>query len=184
MDERYANVLEETKKEFSDFKLSPKSESRLMKAINTFLLIISFGKNKTFMDGFITTIGETVYTPSSWDAFPDIVKAVVIRHERMHMRQEKRYTLPLYYALYILIFFPIGLAYGRAKLEMEAYAEGMLAKAEFNGLDSIRTPKYKEWIVSQFTTSQYIWMWPFPKTVGGWFDKALKEIEGKLGKKA
>lgn len=184
MDERYASVLEETEKEFSGFKLVQKTDSRLMKIISTLLTVISFGQNRTFMTGYITTLGVTIYTPSSWDTLPDLVKAVVVRHERIHMRQEKRYPRFIYQIIYLLLPFPVGLAYGRAKLEMEAYAEGMLAKAEYDGLNSIKSAKYKEWIVSQFTTAKYIWMWPFPKMVGKWFDKALIEIEGKLRKKA
>ena len=76
-------------------------------------------------------------------------------------------------------FFPLGLAYGRARIEWEAYVETMRATRDHLGIDELRSPALRAHIVKQFTSGAYGWMWPFPKAVNRWYDAALIEIEGE-----
>jgi hypothetical protein len=79
--------------------------------------------------------------------------------------------------LYLLPFFPLGLAYGRARLEWEAYVETLRATADLAGIDAARAPELREKIIRRFTGPDYGWMWPFERTVTRWYDAALAEIE-------
>ena len=83
--------------------------------------------------------------------------------------------------LYLLPFFPLGLAYGRARIEWEAYAETLRATAELKGLDAARALSMRLYVVQQFTSSAYGWMWPFPSAINKWYDEVLTELEAGTG---
>jgi hypothetical protein len=80
--------------------------------------------------------------------------------------------------VYLVPFFPLGLAYGRARLEWEAYVETLRATAEHYGLDAVRAPDLRDRIIERFTGPDYGWMWPFPRTVGRWYDETVSVLEG------
>ena len=86
-----------------------------------------------------------------------------MRHERVHLRQRRRYGDLVMTFLYLVPFFPLGLAYGRARIEWEAYTETMRATAELLGSDARDRTALRAHIVQQFTSGAYGWMWPFPK---------------------
>lgn len=173
---RFFELSEEVRAEFPDLLFKYKDESPLMKLLNAFLLFVTFGQQKTFMTHFITTVGHTIYLPVIWDSMTEWARCSVLRHERVHMRQQKRYGTVLFAVLYILPFFPLGLAYFRARFEWEAYRETMQVSFEQHGSRMLKDAKYKEYIVSFFVTGAYGWMWPFRRTVEGWYDEAVKEI--------
>jgi len=168
-------LLKEISAEFPDFKTVSKPDSRLMRALSWFLLIVTFGTQKAFMSSYITTIGHTVYVPAGWDLRPEEGRVEVMRHERVHMRQQRRYGRVLFTFLYLVPFFPLFLAYGRAKLEMEAYAESVRAKAQLRGSAYVQTKEFKAWLTSQFVTGSYGWMWIYKPTVVKWIDKAIAD---------
>lgn len=174
--EEYIKLLEETKNEFPNFEIIQKNDSKLMVAIDFFLKIVSLGKLKTFMTGFITTIGEKVYVPKGWDSYPASSKAKVIRHEKIHMKQAKKYGRFLFSILYIFLPFPIGIAYFRKKFEQEAYEESLKALYEYNGEKSL-TPKLREETIKHFISSEYFWMWPWKKNVEEWYDSVIEKIK-------
>lgn len=171
-----AELCTEIKSEFPDFGLVPKSESGFMKAINAFLLAATFGQLNRFMTSYITTIGHTVYTPSGWDQMEEVSKVVVLRHERVHMRQQRRYGRLLFSFLYLLPFFPLFLAYWRRKFEMEAYEESMRAEVELRGTAVVFSSQYRDWMVSQFVGPQYGWMWPFKGAVTRWCMDTVEKV--------
>ena len=173
--ENYKNLLVEIKSEFSDFEIVEKEKSVLMKFIDAALKIITFGQMKFFMTNFITTIGNKVYVPGSWEDATATSKAEIIRHERVHMRQAKKYGRFLFSVLYLLVPLPSGLAYFRKKFEQEAYEESLRALYEYHG-EKAFTPALKERMIAHFTTAQYFWMWPFRKSVEAWYDEAVKKI--------
>ncbi len=176
-------LIAEIKSEFPNFTVIPKADSLLMKWINLFMLLISFGKNQ-FMDDYITTIGTTVYSNNGWDGMKLETRATVLRHERIHMRQQKRYTWPLFAFLYLFPFFPVCFAYFRARMELEAYAETVRADLDYYGTNVIWSDKYKSWLVSQFTGPGYCWMFIFPKTVEKWINAAIDDaVNAKFGVK-
>ena len=76
--------------------------------------------------------------------------------------------------VYLVPFFPLFLAYGRARIEWEAYTETLRATAEVYGIDAAE--RLHDPIVSRFVGGEYGWMWPFPRTIHRWFDEAIAQI--------
>ena len=72
---------------------------------------------------------------------------------------------------------PDGLAYGRALLEREAYAETLRAVAASEGILAARSDALRREIVRRFTGPDYGWMWPFPRAVRGWIHQTITAIE-------
>lgn len=179
MEEEYEKVLKETVSEFSDFELVQKQDSTLMKVIDVILKVITFGQMKSFMGGFITTLGNKMYVPQSWSVLPAASKAKIIRHERIHMRQSKKYTRILFSIMYLFLPLPIGVAFFRKKFEQEAYEESLIAINEYLGEKALLSPELKKNIVDHFTTANYFWMWPFKKNVEAWYDSVVKKILDK-----
>ena len=165
--------------EFAEFKIVPKANSRFMRTIGLLLRIVSFGSMGTFMSQFTTTIGTTIYTPTNWNSYQETQKVGVICHERIHMRQEQRMGF-WYKPYYLLWFFPIGFAYGRMKLEREAYAESIRFRASAYGVESVMGSKYRERMIGHFTSAEYIWMWPFRKGHEEWFDDIVRGLPSRL----
>jgi len=174
--EEYQKILNETTNEFPDFEILPKKESKLMKVIDIALKIITFGQMKNFMTGFITTIGNKVYVPETWDNNTLTSKAEIIRHERIHMRQAKRYGRFLFSLLYLALPLPTVFAYFRKKFEQEAYEESLKALYEYHG-ESVFTPRLKNFFISHFVSANYFWMWPFQKNLESWYDGVVSKIK-------
>jgi hypothetical protein len=173
-------LIAETRREFPGFRLVPKRASRLARAIDLALRVITFGAQRRFLTHYHTVLFDVLYLPDSWDATPDTDRVITLRHERVHMRQRRRYGDLLFAFLYLVPFFPVGLAYGRAHLEWEAYAETLRATAELAGIEAARSPELRERIVRQFTGAAYVWMWPFPRMVLRWHARALDAIAREL----
>ena len=176
--EGYDALLAEIKQEFPDFKVLKKSESTLMKVIDKTLKVISFGKMNSFMDDFITTIGNTVYVPEKWDVRSASTKAITMRHERVHMRQSQRVGRVLFSLSYLFFPVPTLFAYYRTKFEKEAYEESLKAIHEYYG-SKFFTAALKEKIVSHFTSAEYMWMWVNKKSVEYWYDSVVAGITKK-----
>jgi hypothetical protein len=104
----------------------------------------------------------------------DVDRVILLRHERVHLRQRERMGDVVMAFVYLVPFFPLFLAYGRARIEWEAYEETITATAELLGLDRARA--LKPHIVRRFVSADYGWMWPFPQVVEGWFDEHLATL--------
>lgn len=183
--ERYNILLKDLLDE--GITIEPKASKWYWKAIASILLVISFGQIK-FMESSTTTIGNVIGTPSSWESFPDASKYETLLHETRHIRQYKKFGLgnawvgiiPVGFA-YLFLPFPVGIAYCRAKLEQEGYEESIRAIIQLSGLTAAL--ESKTFFVSQFTSANYLWMWPFKSNVEKWFDAAVRRIaieEGAL----
>lgn len=170
------DFLAEMAREFPRFRVIEKRHSPLSRAIDIFLKTITFGGQREFMTRYYTVIGDRLYVPKSLDEVDPIEAVITLRHERIHLRQRRRYTMVGMTLLYLVFPFPLGLAYGRARIEWEAYTETLRAVYELRGRHALRDPSLKRRIVSQFTSPAYGWMWPFKKTVERWFDDAVAEI--------
>ena len=177
MDTELAQLEAEVQKEFPGFKVVQKANSRLMKTINIFLKVITFWKMKDFMKSFITTMGVTVYVPSTWDKRPTQSRMAVLRHERVHMRQARKYTRLLFSFLYLFFPLPVGLAYFRMKFEKEAYEETLRALKEYYGIESISNSRFRDDLIKHFTTAEYFWMWPFRKNLEKWYDSFVEKLK-------
>lgn len=175
---RWHALVESVTVEFPDFKLVWKRDSTFMKAIDLGLRILTFGQMRQFMTSFITTIGTTMYVHSGWDTLTESEKMIVLRHERVHMRQSKRYGFLLFSFLYLFFPLPLFLSYFRAKFEKEAYEETLRAVRDYvpNWALVIQLPTFRESILKHFTTAEYAWMWPFRKSLERWYDGAVAEL--------
>ncbi len=169
------DLMASARREFPGFELVFKADNRLMRAIDVFLKVASLGTNRDFMRSYYTTIGRTVYLPSSWELAGPENRVVDLRHELVHMRQAARHGRILFSFLYLFFPLPVGLAWFRAKFEKEAYEETLRAKAEIFGAMAVAESD-PERIVRQFTTSRYLWMWPFKKSVQKWYQRTLEKV--------
>ncbi len=168
--------LEEVRAEFPGFQIVAKEGDTFSKVVHTLLRAVTFGTQRHYLSHYHTVIGNTLYVPRSWDALDDVGRVILLRHERVHLRQRRRYTFAGLTFLYLIPIFPLGLAWGRARIEWEAYVETLRATAELEGLDAARAPELRAEIIRRFTGGDYGWMWPFPEQIGRWFDQALEEI--------
>ena len=178
--EVYATIVEETKKEFPTFEIIPKGSSKLMKAADIALRIISFNQMNSFMTSFVTTVGERVYVPHGWTERDYLARAATLRHERVHMRQKKRLGMILFMLQYFLWVLPAVFAVGRRKLEQEAYAESLRASVEYWGPSMLDDKSYREHIIGQFTGANYLWTWPFRGHLEAWYDDLVTTIRREL----
>ncbi len=173
-------VLAEIRSEFPTFRIVNKRESFLSQIIDIALKLVTLGQQREFLTNYHTVLGTTLYVPDSWPSASDVDRAILLRHERVHLRQRRRYGFPLMAFLYLVPFFPLGLAYGRAKIEWEAYTETLRATGELMGVDAARSPALRRRIVARFTGAAYGWMWPFPRQVERWYDTAIQQLENTL----
>lgn len=173
-------TIEEIQVEFPCFRIISKRTSALSIFIHLLLKILTFGAQNRYLTEYHTVIGNTLYVPDDWAEIPCIDRVITLRHERVHLRQTRKYGFLLMAFLYLIPFFPVGLAYPRARLEWQAYTESLRATAQLKGMAFARDPWLREHIVKRFTGADYGWMWPFAKSVNRWFDTALDEIERDL----
>jgi len=175
--DKLTKLNREIANEFPDFRVIKKADSRLMRVIDRVLRIITLGKMQTYMTGFITTMGTTVYVPANWDDLPEISRVIVLRHERVHMRQAQQYGRLIFSLLYLLAPLPLGLAWFRAKFEMEAYEESLAAMLEYYGADSLG-PKSstRNNTIRHFMSAEYFWMWPFRGYMDRWYTRTVERL--------
>ena len=166
---KYSDVLSETEKEFPGFSVVRKGDSRFMRFLSKILFF-----NKTFMTGFHTTVGNTLYVAPSWEDMSDEGRAALLRHERVHLRQQRRYTKVLFSLLYVLVL-PVVFTF-RAKFEREAYEESLRARLEYWGPEAF-TEQAREAMIHNFVSgATYLWMWPFRARVARWYDAEVKKL--------
>ena len=172
-------LISEIRNEFPEFRVVPKAGSRLSRCIDLWLKVVTLGGQRTYLTEYHTVLGSTLYVGNSWEAASDVERAILLCHERVHLRQRRRLGMVLMTFLYLFPFFPLGLAYGRARLEWEAYTETLRTTAELQGVDAIRDPALREKIVGRFTGPAYGFMWPFRRQVERWFDQVVSELTSR-----
>lgn len=172
----FLKTMAEVQVEAPTFRIVRKSDSKLMRAIDVLLRVVTLGSQDRFMTHYHTTLGNTLYVGDTWDGLDDRTKAIVLRHELAHIRQQKKFG-PLGYAVtYLFFVFPVGFAYGRALIEWQAYSETIRATLEIKGPDAAKSPVLKQQIISQFTGPSYLWMWPFRSQIESWYSDALRTL--------
>ncbi|MSP25737.1 MAG: hypothetical protein EXR75_11345 [Myxococcales bacterium] len=169
-------MLAELRAEFPRFRIVPKGGDALSVGIDRLLKLITLGGQNSYLTRYHTVIGDTLYVPALWDTTAPIDRIITLRHERVHLRQRRRFTLIGMAAIYLFLPLPIGLAYGRARIEWEAYDETLRATLELRGEAALTSKALREHIVSQFTGGAYAWMWPFRSVVERWFDDAVRRL--------
>lgn len=164
----------EIQREFPSFAIRDKRASRLQRAIHWTLFVLTLGGQRSYLTEYHTVLFGTLWVPDAWHEAADDARYVLLRHERVHLRQRRRLGDVGMAIVYLLPFFPVGLAYGRARLEWEAYEETLRATAELHGADAAEA--LRPHILRRFTGPDYGWMWPFPGQVGAWFDRTMRAI--------
>jgi hypothetical protein len=43
----------------------------------------------------------------------------------------------------------------------------------------VREPRYREYVVAQFLSGSYGWMWPFRRSIENWYDSVVTELQSK-----
>lgn len=175
---RESALLAELQGEFPGFRIQAKRTSPLSRLLHFLLLLCTFGGQGRYLTDFYTVIGRTLFVPDSWQKLPEVDRVILLLHERVHLRQGRRLTFLGMALVYLLPFFPLGLAYGRARLEWEAYTETLRATAELKGLSAAQA--LRPAIVQRFCSADYGWMWPFPVTVNRWYDRVIAQIEAEI----
>ena len=171
--------IAEIRAEFPSFEILYKRDSRLQRAIHVTLAIVTLGGQRVYATRYHTVLFGKLWVPDAWDTMGDLERYVLLRHERVHLRQRRRMGELGMAFVYLVPFFPLFLAYGRARIEWEAYTETLHATAEVQGIAAARA--LRSHVVGRFTGPDYGWMWPFPRTVNAWFDEVIKDLEGTLG---
>jgi len=174
--DRYDALVQALRAEIPGFRIVRKQDSRLHRAIDVALRAVTLGRMRDYLEMYQTTIGRTVYVTSDWDDWPADRRYVTLRHEAIHLRQFRKLTLPVMAVLYLLVPLPMGLAYCRARFEMEAYAETIRATAEVWGAGAASAPQLRAHVVAQFLGASYGWMWPFRRAVERWYDGVLATV--------
>ena len=174
---RYDALVEALGREFPSFRIVRKDRSPLHRAIHHALAALTLGRMRSYLGSYQTTIGSTVYVTADWDDRDPDERYVILRHEAIHLRQFRRFTLPGMALLYLLVPLPMGLAWCRAYFEKEAYAETLRAAAEVWGPGAPRQDAFRRRVLDQFTGASYGWMWPFRAGLERWYDRVLASLD-------
>lgn len=102
--ERFVSAL---KTKSPDFKIAFKNESLLMKILRYVLFF-----NPSFMNGYVTTIGSTIYFPSKvrFELSPEFSTLMTLAHEYQHVKDAEKYGILFYLGyLFPLCLLPLAL---------------------------------------------------------------------------
>ena len=151
-------------------------------ALATIVMLVTFGgmSREDFLKNFATTIGPLQFYPRAWRIAQ--VERILV-HESRHTKQSRWFSfgihpwvgLPFYAITYLLLFFPLELAFFRAWFERDAlkfelkwhYRRGAIGRTEVctratNFGNTVCSGKYG---------------WSLPKKWGvPWFEKVPDEI--------
>jgi hypothetical protein len=169
--ERTRALLAEIRAEFPSFSIEKKRDSVLHRAIHVALALVTLGGQRRYLTEYHTVLFGKLWVPDAWELASDADKYILLCHERIHLRQRARMGSVAMAFVYLVPFLPLFFAYGRARLEWEAYEETIRATLEVKG--PAATDELRERIVRRFVGPDYGWMWPFPRVIRRWFDAAL-----------
>ena len=178
-DELYEELMQVATQEYG-VVIEHKVDKWYWRAIGKLLHVITFG-NVDFMNSFFTTFGNRIGTAVPWDALSSAEKYEVLLHELEHIKQYRSAGFGNVWVGFVLVSFaylflplPIGLAWCRAKIEMGGYAQTIRALVRLYGARVAMSEKAR--IVEQFTSANYLFMWPFKRYMDKWYDSTLRKI--------
>lgn len=166
----YSRLLEDIRREFPAFKVVLKVGG-FWRAIGR---VIPAAKH------FTTTLGNTIYVPAEWASYSEEEHYVILRHERVHMRQQKKLGLgwmplglTIFMLLYALLPLPIGLAWFRYRFERTAYVESLRVHNELHGQADVVNQLL---VYADFLSGPgYGWSWPRHKIIS-YFNAAIRDF--------
>lgn len=174
---RSDRFLVELQREFPDFEIRSKRRSGLQRTISIALAVVTLGGQRHYLTRYHTVLFGKLYVPDAWASMSDDARYVLLRHERIHLEQRRRMGDLTMGLAYLFLWLPLGLAWGRARIEWEAYVETVRATAEVFGLAAARSLEHE--IVRRYVGPDYGWMWPFPETVRRWFREVIADLEAE-----
>ena len=169
-EDKYLTVLVSLQSELG-FKLHRAEDSKLIR--------------KFVKKNFGITLLNHIFLPEHWDSMSPRSRVALLLHEAQHVRQQLRFGFGNIYLgfvlqalIYLLFPLPVGLAYGRARLEMDAYKETLRGYYLMSGKDLrvIADKDLEDFIISQFTGPNYVYMWPFERSLRSWYNRAVSEV--------
>jgi len=163
----FCEFIEGLERRHKTFRLVPKEQSWLMKAI--YYGLGMFWWCPTFMSEYTTTIVTWIYMPKGLIDTSDGYE--VLRHEAVHISDCVRSGILPFVLSYVLLLPSIVTM--RAYWELRGYRETMRVEWERTGDISDDTII---WIAKRFTGSDYLWMLPFPRLVRHLLERSRSRI--------
>jgi len=137
----------------------------IWRAIAWLLFLFSFGqfKRATFLTRYATTLGPLQAYPRGWLWLWD----GIIVHESQHTAQARKFGLglgpwaglPLMLLVYGILFFPVGLAYFRYRLELDAERRSWDYLLENGMADEEYVYRNAERLAKNLSGPAYLWSW-------------------------
>ena len=174
--------------EIPGFDIKSKATSTLWAYLSKFIFW-----NKEITTSFTTTLYPVVWVPSfPWHANDDITAIKILAHEYVHLHDRRRlglafnflYITPQIFSLaallapynfwcilFLVFLLPIP-SPGRAWLEFRGYRMTMAVHYWFYGV-----PPKQEWILRQFVSSNYYWMFPLKGYLSRRFNQEFEKIQ-------
>ena len=87
--------MDEMRREFPNFRIVPKRGHAFSRAIDLALRLVTLGGQRHYLTRYHTVIGDTLYVPETWADLADLDRVILLRHERVHLRQRRRYGAAL-----------------------------------------------------------------------------------------
>lgn len=172
----YEAYLLELQAEFKQFAVVYKRDSAFCRAVDRCLKIVTFGAQRDFMEGFITTFGSKVYVPESWRTTSALSRYTIMRHEAVHLRQFRRWTWLGMGLFYLSLPLPFGFALGRTLIEWAGYRETLVVTWQAQGPELAASRAFEDYLVGRFTGPDYGWMWIW----GGSIRKLIRRTVAQL----
>src|SRR5688572_32957204 len=98
-------------------RIVKKCDSLLHRVIHKALVVVTLGGMRTYLDSYQTTIGRTIYVTADWDERDALERYCTIRHEAVHLRQFRKFSLPGMAFVSLFLPLPLGVAYFRSRFE-------------------------------------------------------------------
>lgn len=169
----YARLVEKLTGE--GVRLVPKDRVWHQRAIHRLLQVLTLGAQSHYLDAYVTTIGNSIFLPPDFASRALVDRYATLRHEVVHLEQFRRWGLVPMAIAYLLLPFPVGLAWCRMRLERAAYEESIRVHHHLGG--QAATERLREHVIRQFTSGSYGWMWPFPRAVARWYDNFVARLD-------
>ena len=190
------SILKKIRHDLEDFikinipgsEIRSKKQSTMMKILSKLMFF-----NKRFMTGYVTTWYPHIYVPKlPWRVHNDAPAIATLAHEWVHLYDRKRlgwlfnflYIMPQcffifgllafwspWFLLFFLFLLPIP-SPGRAWAEFRGYR---MSIAVYYWLSGQKVDL--KWIVDQFVSSNYYFMWPFRGYLMKKFQKEFEKIK-------
>jgi hypothetical protein len=196
VERRYAELRAEL--EADGVRIVDKSRVWHQRVIHHLLRAVTLGGQSRYLDDYVTTLGNTIYVTPDWERRSAADRWATLRHERVHVRQFRRWGIFCMTISYLVLPLPMGLAWCRMRLERAAYAETVRAlpmglawcrmrleraayaetvRAHFELGGRAAIDRLRDHVIRQFTSGSYGWMWPFPRAVARWYDALVEALE-------